>query len=636
MAKYAKKIGKVDALGGVEVDFASITGSPYDNTNLSDALDSKQDRINGVISGLVLTTGSFGGTADFDVKITEGTWYINPTQYNNIGDGDTIFLDQTYCSAGLLKYIDIVADTSSNLTIQISAESLIPVRYTPSVTEVIVGTLLVSDSVIEDNTPITSGLTEKFENLGAVSGTVYLDCESTNFPQFLIETGASGATLDIFNNGYVIEGTVFLLVTSTGTITFPLFSYYQGQSLTTKSFTTGSYSINFKQSFGNHYFDFNKGFTTADIPDSVNKRYVTDAQLVVIGNTSGTNTGDNATNTTSNAYSDAKVENNLTASTTVAPSKTAVNTALSGKQDTLSIASDAEMQTGTDNVKYTTAKRVTDWWTWIKTQSQTIAGLWTFADGITISGGRITFTNITTPSGDSWYRQAVNVIRGAINGTDRIELSTTGVRTLGTHTFTNTIFTNLAPTTQSIAAVQTTGELTANFVASTFYQLVHRLLTTVSNTTTESIILNPNLGAVLIPSSQMFIGSQWLYTVPFALQTTGTVRFLVRFGEASTPLTSRTILADTGAFTPALGSLTGGVLRVMFTVSALGASGVAVVICSIECTISGQSTRFSLPLRTTSGVITLVDNLLEIDVIFGTASVNDTINVEHANSIKIS
>jgi len=32
--------------------------------------------------------------------------------------------------------------------------------------------------------------------------------------------------------------------------------------------------------------------STADISDSLNKRYVTDAQLVVIGNTSGTNTGD--------------------------------------------------------------------------------------------------------------------------------------------------------------------------------------------------------------------------------------------------------------------------------------------------------------------------------------------------------
>ena len=37
--------------------------------------------------------------------------------------------------------------------------------------------------------------------------------------------------------------------------------------------------------------------TTADIADSSNKRYVTDAQLTVIGNTSGTNTGDNAVNT---------------------------------------------------------------------------------------------------------------------------------------------------------------------------------------------------------------------------------------------------------------------------------------------------------------------------------------------------
>jgi hypothetical protein len=36
--------------------------------------------------------------------------------------------------------------------------------------------------------------------------------------------------------------------------------------------------------------------TTADIADSTDKRYVTDAQATVIGNTSGTNTGDNATN----------------------------------------------------------------------------------------------------------------------------------------------------------------------------------------------------------------------------------------------------------------------------------------------------------------------------------------------------
>ena len=37
--------------------------------------------------------------------------------------------------------------------------------------------------------------------------------------------------------------------------------------------------------------------TTADIADSTNKRYVTDAQLVVIGNTSGTNSGNETTST---------------------------------------------------------------------------------------------------------------------------------------------------------------------------------------------------------------------------------------------------------------------------------------------------------------------------------------------------
>ena len=36
--------------------------------------------------------------------------------------------------------------------------------------------------------------------------------------------------------------------------------------------------------------------TTADLPDSLNKRYVTDANLTTIGNQSGTNTGDNAIN----------------------------------------------------------------------------------------------------------------------------------------------------------------------------------------------------------------------------------------------------------------------------------------------------------------------------------------------------
>jgi hypothetical protein len=52
--------------------------------------------------------------------------------------------------------------------------------------------------------------------------------------------------------------------------------------------------------------------TTADIADSTNKRYVTDAQLVVVGNTSGTNTGDNATNSQYSGLDAAKTNKLIT------------------------------------------------------------------------------------------------------------------------------------------------------------------------------------------------------------------------------------------------------------------------------------------------------------------------------------
>ena len=55
--------------------------------------------------------------------------------------------------------------------------------------------------------------------------------------------------------------------------------------------------------------------TTADIADSTNKRYVTDANLVVIGNTSGANTGDNAVNSLYSGLAASK-QNVITLTTT--------------------------------------------------------------------------------------------------------------------------------------------------------------------------------------------------------------------------------------------------------------------------------------------------------------------------------
>jgi len=72
--------------------------------------------------------------------------------------------------------------------------------------------------------------------------------------------------------------------------------------------------------------------------------YVTDAQLVVISNTSGTNTGDNATNTTSNTYADGKVTQVITNGVTdKAPSEDAVFDALALKQNIVSGVDDTEI-----------------------------------------------------------------------------------------------------------------------------------------------------------------------------------------------------------------------------------------------------------------------------------------------------
>lgn len=83
--------------------------------------------------------------------------------------------------------------------------------------------------------------------------------------------------------------------------------------------------------------------TTADIADSTNRRYVTDAQLVVVGNTSGTNTGDNATNSQYSGLATSK-QDTLVSGTNI---KTVNSTSLLGSGD---VAVQATLVSGT-NIK---------------------------------------------------------------------------------------------------------------------------------------------------------------------------------------------------------------------------------------------------------------------------------------------
>ena len=83
--------------------------------------------------------------------------------------------------------------------------------------------------------------------------------------------------------------------------------------------------------------------TTADIADSTNKRYVTDAQLVVVGNTSGTNTGDNAVNSLYSGLATSK-QDTLVSGTNI---KTVNSASLLGSGD---VAVQATLVSGT-NIK---------------------------------------------------------------------------------------------------------------------------------------------------------------------------------------------------------------------------------------------------------------------------------------------
>lgn len=71
----------------------------------------------------------------------------------------------------------------------------------------------------------------------------------------------------------------------------------------------------------------------------------------------------------------------------------------------LAIATNGEVQTGTDSLKAVVSSSLGAWWTWVKTQAQTIAGNWNFTgnvtagdaagDSFTVNAGTVTAPNAT-------------------------------------------------------------------------------------------------------------------------------------------------------------------------------------------------------------------------------------------------
>lgn len=149
--------------------------------------------------------------------------------------------------------------------------------------------------------------------------------------------------------------------------------------------------------------------------------YVTDAEKTVIQNTSGTNTGDNATNSTSNTYADGKVEDAINdGTTTIAPSQNAVFDALAAKAPLASPTFTGVVTTPDITVAGLTSTRVV---------FATTGGALTNDANLTFGSGNLNVgTSVTTPS----------VIGGSAVGSQLIHKSTTGNGTAGVagHVFT--------------------------------------------------------------------------------------------------------------------------------------------------------------------------------------------------------
>lgn len=120
------------------------------------------------------------------------------------------------------------------------------------------------------------------------SGTV---ANATTTPAITIIAGA--ITPSTVNGNTLTTGTGTITITGTKTLTVADTASVSGTN-------TGDQDLSgyvpTSRTVNSQALSSNVTLTTADIADSSNKRYVTDAQQTVIGNTSGTNSGDNATN----------------------------------------------------------------------------------------------------------------------------------------------------------------------------------------------------------------------------------------------------------------------------------------------------------------------------------------------------
>ena len=243
--------------------------------------------------------------------------------------------------------------------------------------------------------------------------------------------------------------------------------------------------------------------TTADIADSTNKRYVTDANLTVIGNTSGTNTGDqtsvsgNAGTVTNGVYTtDTGTVTNTMLAGSIASSKLA-NTAVANLSGT---------NTGDQDLSsYATTSAVAAAYQPLDSDLTTIAGLTATTD------------NFMVGTASAWASRTPSQARTQLGlGTLATQSGTFSGTSSGTNTGDQTTITGNAGTATTLATGRTIGTITgdATSAGSSFNGSANN-----TNALTLATV-NSNVGS--FTNASMTVNAKGLITAASSATTTGT------------------------------------------------------------------------------------------------------------------
>lgn len=305
--------------------------------------------------------------------------------------------------------------------------------------------------------------------------------------------------------------------------------------------------------------------TTANIPDSSNKRYVTDAQLTVISNTSGANTGDETQSTILSklGYTPENVANKATDFTTinntlypsVQAANNAINTATSNNAITgkllTGFVSGAGIVVATDSI--------------LQAFNKIIGNISALVTGVSSVFGRT--GAVTATNGDYTASQITNVAAGSISSiTVQTAINELDSEKLAITAFTDAnisisdINTNNATTTQHGFLPKLSGS-SAQYLngvgafATPSSGVINSYLE-VAFTSQTSVVVTHNFGArpvvsvidntnsVLIPES-ITHNSVNQFTVTFSYATTGNIQASI----GSPPLSSYTSVSASYSIT---------------------------------------------------------------------------------------